>query len=84
MHKLPLFREKLTYRDNPIPYSLLPKKRAAELRNQYLPNAELLNDNTFFGINWCARNLSNQEVDKLVEAFNKVWKNLHLLEKAEI
>lgn len=84
LHKLPLFREQLTYRDNPIPYSLLSKKRAAELRNLYLPNTELLYDNTFFGINWCARNLSDQEVDKLIEAFNKVWKNLHLLEKTEI
>jgi len=84
LHKLPLFREQLTYRNNPIPYSLLPKKRATELRNQKLPVAELLHNNTFFGINWCSRNLSDYEVDKLIEAFHKVWRNLHLLKNLNL
>jgi perosamine synthetase len=79
LHKLPLFKRQLTYRNNPIPYSLLPKERAQELRDQHLPNSELLHQKTFIGINWCATELESQEVDKLIEIFHKVWQNLDVL-----
>jgi perosamine synthetase len=79
LHKLPLFAEQLTYRNNPIPYSLLPRKRASELRSQRLPISEVLHDQSFFGINWCAFQFSDREVDLMIEAFHKVWRNLHHL-----
>lgn len=76
LHNLPLFSEQLTYRNNPLPYNLLSPKRAIELRNQSLPTAEMLHNETFFGINWCAYVFSDPEVDLLIEAFHKVWANL--------
>jgi perosamine synthetase len=79
LHKLPLFAEQLTYRNNPIPYSLLPRKRAKELRSQRLMKAESLHDQSFIGINWCAFQYSDQEVDLMIEAFHKVWRNLNFL-----
>jgi perosamine synthetase len=79
LHKFPLFAEQLTYRSNPLPYSLLPSKRAIELKNQNLPIAEEFHNETFFGINWCAFTYSDVEVDLLIEAFHKVWANLDLL-----
>jgi perosamine synthetase len=75
LHKLPLFSEQLTFRKNPLPYSLLSLERAIELRNQSLPIAETLHNETFFGINWCAYLYSDLEVDLLIEAFHKVWTN---------
>jgi perosamine synthetase len=79
LHKLPLFSDQLTFRNNPLPYSLLSKKRATELRNQSLPTAEILHLETFFGLNWCAFQYSDEEVDLLIEAFHKVWANFDLI-----
>ena len=81
LHTLPLFREQLTYRKNPLPYSLLSKKRAKELRQQELPISEKLHNENFFGINWCAHELTNSDVDLLIDAFQKVWANLELLKE---
>jgi hypothetical protein len=41
--------------------------------------AEILHKKSFIGINWCAHELSNTEVDLMAEAFRKVWANLELL-----
>jgi perosamine synthetase len=79
LHQLPLFADQLTYRNNPLPYSLLSPKRASELRHQNLPIAETLHNETFFGINWCAFTLTDPEVDLLIGAFCKVWSNLNSL-----
>jgi perosamine synthetase len=76
LHKLPLFQEQLTYKFNPLPYSLLTKKRARQLKEQVLPVAEELHSQSFIGINWCAHNYSDLEVDLLISAFRKIWKNL--------
>jgi dTDP-4-amino-4,6-dideoxygalactose transaminase len=79
LHKLPLFRKQLTYKNNNIPYSLLPKKRAKELKRQILPVAEQLHNESFIGINWCAHNYLDSEVDSLTHAFQKVWGSLEKL-----
>ena len=79
LHKLPLFGEQLTYKNNPLPYSLVPKKRAKELRGQKLVVAEELHNSSFIGIKWCEFEYSNSEVDELIEAFCKVWANLNLI-----
>jgi perosamine synthetase len=79
LHKLPLFSEQITYRNNPLPYSLLSPNRAAELRKQCLPISESLHNDFFFGINWCAFELTDSEVDLLIAAFSKVWSNLNSL-----
>jgi perosamine synthetase len=80
LHKLPLFAEQLTYRSNPLPYSLLSRKRARELRIQDLPVAETLHNHAFFGINWCAFELNDRDVDLLIDSFHKVWGNMESLE----
>lgn len=84
LHRLPLFREQLTYRNNPLPYSLISPKRAIELRNQSLPTAEKLHHDTFFGVNWCAYVYSDSEVDLMIHAFHKVWNNWDLIRENRI
>jgi perosamine synthetase len=79
IHKLPLFSKELTYRKNPIPYSLIPKKRRRELSLTQLPVSEKLHSSDFMGINWCAKEFSDVEVRLLGNAFHKVWANLDLL-----
>jgi dTDP-4-amino-4,6-dideoxygalactose transaminase len=79
VHTLPLFTKELTYKGNPLPYSLLPRKRRKELSATTLPVAERLHQSDFVGINWCAKEFSDSEVHLLAKAFEKVWANLDLL-----
>jgi dTDP-4-amino-4,6-dideoxygalactose transaminase len=79
LHTLRLFREQLTYRKNPLPYSLLSKSRALELRTQTLPIAEELHEESFVGITWCAYELPDMDIDLIIQAFHKVWENLDFL-----
>ena len=81
IHKLPLFTKELTYKGNPLPYSLLPKKRRRELSETHLEVAERLHDSEFVGINWCAKEFTDSEVRLLAIAFEKVFCNLELLRK---
>ncbi len=76
VHKLPLFSKQLTYRNNPLPYSLLSDERRKELLNTHLPISERLHNSEFIGINWCAKNFSDSDVELLAGAFTKVWSNL--------
>ncbi len=76
IHKLPLFSKELTYKGNPLPYSLLSRKRRRELSNANLPIAEMLHNSSFVGINWCSKEFSEIEVRSLASAFQKVWENL--------
>jgi perosamine synthetase len=82
IHRLPLFRKELTYKSNPLPYSLLPKKRRRELSETQLPVAERLHLTEFVGINWCAKEFTDSEVRLLASAFEKVLTNLDSLRES--
>ena len=79
IHKLPLFTRELTYKENPLPYSLLPKRRRRELSATQLMVAERLHGSEFVGINWCAKEFTESEVRLLANAFEKVMTNLDSL-----
>jgi dTDP-4-amino-4,6-dideoxygalactose transaminase len=82
IHALPLFRNQMTYKNNPLPYSLLSIKRQKEIRTTRLEKAEDLHLRTFIGINWCAKKFVKKDVQMVGEAFQKVWKNLENLKHA--
>jgi dTDP-4-amino-4,6-dideoxygalactose transaminase len=82
IHRLPLFTKELTYKSNPLPYSLLPKKRRRELSETQLPVAERLHLSEFVGINWCAKEFIESEVRLLASAFEKVLTNLDPLRES--
>ena len=79
IHKLPLFVKEMTFKNNPLPYSLLPRKRRRELSSTHLEVAERLHRSEFVGINWCAKNFGDSEVRMMAKAFEKVWDNLDSL-----
>ena len=81
IHSLPLFKKQLTYRSNPLPYSLISKKRLEEITNFELKVAENLHLSSFLGINWCAKKLNFEDVKLIGKAFEKVWSNLDILRK---
>ncbi len=81
IHKLPLFEKQITYKRNPLPYSLLSRKRRRDLMGTNLPVAEKLHAQEFLGINWCSKEFNESQVKLLAEAFEKVWANLDTLRK---
>ena len=81
IHKLPLFEKQITYKKNPLPYSLLSRKRRWELMNTKLSVAEKLHREDFLGINWCSKEFNESQITLLANAFDKVWANLDNLRK---
>ena len=79
IHSLPLFKKHLTYKNNPLPYSLISKKRLKEITNYKLRVTESLHLDSFLGINWCLKKLNPEDVDLISKAFEKVWSNLDIL-----
>lgn len=82
IHKLPLFKNQKTYKNNPLPYSLLSKSRQEELKHMDLKVSEGLHEETFIGMNWCAKEYRPEDVRIIGEAFHKVWGNLEKLQNA--
>lgn len=80
IHNLSLFRKQFSIGLDGWPYSILTNSRRSELVETKLPVAEKYHDELFFGFNMCAHNYSNSEVDQILFAFAKVWKNLKLLQ----
>lgn len=81
IHSLPLFKMQLTYAKNPLPYSLLSKRRRHQLAKVALPVSEKLHTRDFLGINWCAKQFNQVDISLVGEAFQKVWGNLDALRK---
>jgi perosamine synthetase len=81
IHSLPLFRKQLTYPKNPLPYSLLSRRRRRQLANVTLPVSEKLHTQDFFGINWCAKQFNQVDISLVGEAFQKVWRNIDVLRR---
>ena len=81
IHSLPLFKKQLTYSGNPLPYSLLSRRRRRQLANAKLPVSEKLHTEDFLGINWCAKSLTRTDVQLIGDAFQKVWRNLNALRR---
>jgi perosamine synthetase len=79
LHLLPTFQRKIAYGSKGFPWTSDICKRDVDYSKGICPVAEELNDSTFLGFGICAYDLGEPEVDLIVQAFKKVWANLHLL-----
>ena len=79
IHKLPLFADQFAIGETGWPYSLLNKTRREEIGKFQLPTVESYHNKLFFGINLCAHNYDEEEINLISKAFLKVWENLGLL-----
>lgn len=79
IHKLPLFKNQFSIGHSGWPYSLLDDERRQALKLTNLPLAERYHSQSFFGINMCAHSYNESEVQQVLDAFKKVWKNLKQL-----
>lgn len=70
-HRLPALENKVAYGNSGFPWSLNP-----DVKYHYgkgvCPNAELLQDSTFFFFEMCMFELPDEEIDLIISAINKV------------
>ena len=74
LHTLPLYQKKIGYGKKGFPWSINKKKYI--YNKGICPVAEELNDKYFLGIEMCKFNFNKRDIDLIITAFKKVWKNL--------
>jgi hypothetical protein len=73
IHLLPMFQNKIAYGKNGFPWSAPFSRQDVDYSKGICPNAEYLNDYSYLGFPMCVYDLSDQDVDKIIAAFIKVW-----------
>ena len=76
IHLLPLYQKKLAYGSSGFPWSSDICHREVDYRKGICPVAETLHDATFIGLEMCLNELADADVDLIIRAFRKVWKNM--------
>jgi dTDP-4-amino-4,6-dideoxygalactose transaminase len=76
IHLLPMYQHKIAFGSKGFPWNSEFCKRDVSYKKGICPIAEKLHDETYIGLGICQYDLDDSEVDLIIEAFNKVWKNL--------
>ena len=74
-----MYQKKIAYGRSGFPWSSDIYKGDVQYTKGICPVAEDLQDRTYLGISMCAYEYTNQEVDLMIQAFQKVWSNLDLI-----
>jgi dTDP-4-amino-4,6-dideoxygalactose transaminase len=77
IHLLPMYQNKIAFGSSGFPWTSEVCKRDVDYNKGICPVAEKLQDETYIGFGICQYDLDDAEVDLIIKAFNKVWKNLH-------
>lgn len=76
LHLLPMYQHKIAYGSQGFPWTSEICKRDIDYKKGICPVAEELQEKSFLGFQMCLHDLSDQDVDLIVQAFCKVWNNL--------
>lgn len=79
LHLLPMFRNKIAYGTQGFPWNSPHSNSDIEYRKGLCLVAEELHEKTFIGLNLCTYEYPEKDVDSILEAFRKVWRNLNQL-----
>lgn len=79
LHLLPMYQKKIAFGSKGFPWTSDVCRREVSYEKGICPVAEGLQDNTYMGIFMCMKELRDQDVDQLITAFQKVWRNLEVL-----
>jgi len=83
VHLLPMYQQKMAYGSKGFPWSSDICKRDVNYNKGICPVSEMLHDSTFMGYEMCVNELSDNDVDLIVQAFVKVWANMDRLKRIE-
>jgi dTDP-4-amino-4,6-dideoxygalactose transaminase len=79
IHLLPMYQQKIAYGSSGFPWSSDICHRDVSYAKGICPVAEELHDKTFLDFGICAYHLDDDDVDLIVSAFRKVWRNMKTL-----
>lgn len=79
LHLLPMYQKKIAYGTQGFPWNSEFVQRDVSYKKGICPVAEELNDTSYIGFGLCVYDLSNDDIDLVVQAFTKVWSNLECL-----
>lgn len=82
VHLYPLFQKRIAYGTRGFPWNSPYCSREIRYDRGICPVAERLHAHTFLGINICLNDYSTADVQQVVGAFDKVWRNLDALRQA--
>lgn len=82
VHLYPLFQKRIAYGTQGFPWNSPYCSREIRYDRGICPVAERLHAHTFLGINICLNDYSTADVQQVVGAFDKVWRNLDALRQA--
>ena len=73
IHRLPIFKRKIAFGKNHIPWSLSERNTDIEYGMGTCLNAEELHDTSFIGLEICAFNFTDSNIEIIIEIFKSVW-----------
>jgi dTDP-4-amino-4,6-dideoxygalactose transaminase len=76
VHMLPMFQKKIAYGSRGFPWTSDICQREVDYAHGICPVAEELQEKSYLGYAMCLNDLSDADVDLIIAAFHKVWKNL--------
>ena len=79
IHLLPLYQKKIAYGSSGFPWASDICHRDVNYSKGICPVAEEMNDSTYLGFGMCVYDLTDDDVNFIVMAFQKVWDSIDLL-----
>jgi dTDP-4-amino-4,6-dideoxygalactose transaminase len=79
LHMLPMYQKKMAYGSKGFPWTSDICKRDVSYAKGICPVAERLHESEFLGFGICSHEFKDEEVDLIIAAFHKVWRNLEVL-----
>ena len=76
---MPIYQNKIAYGSSGFPWSSDICRRDVSYQKGICPVAEKLHDETYLGLELCAHELLDDDVDDIVNAFLKVWSGMESL-----
>lgn len=79
VHLLPIYQNKIAYGKNGFPWNSEFCKRDVSYKKGICPVAENVQDKRYMGIEMCLHKYTDEEIDLVIQAFQKVWGDLSKL-----
>ena len=76
IHLLPIYQKKIAYGSKGFPWNSESCKRDVSYKKGICPVAENFQDKRYMGIEMCLHRYTNEEIDLVIQAFQKVWGDL--------
>jgi perosamine synthetase len=79
LHLLPMYQRRIAYGTNGFPWTPENYKGSVSYKKGICPVAESLHDREFMGIEFCLHDYTDDQIDLVIQAFQKVWQHLDQL-----